>query len=386
MILRPFGIVVNGELELGVELVVEDGMIVDVRPHTGVPEDYIVSPAFVNAHSHLEYRGMLNTIQEKEYWPWIRELTRLKSLESESQVAEACRIAAFENRSTGVGWIGEHSDRPFAAPALTASRIGGTIFQEIITFFERENRAEKIAKIGRNADLSRMAFAGLVVESPHAYQTVDRATLASIGANGQAFSIHVAESPYESQLTIDGSGPIGDFYRQYNIDLPISGKRIVPTLADLGLVRPKAQFVHCCEVNDEDIELLARNGVSVAHCPRSNTRLKCAAAPVRRMLQAGLDIGLGMDSPASGGSIDFFAEMRSASFVATAKGEPITHEQVWNMATTMGHRSFASLNSEPWEIAIGSRTPLIKVHCSPTETISGAIMYGGPQRVEHVIG
>lgn len=385
MILRPFGIVVEGTLELGIELIVEDGIVCDMRPQTGIPEDFVVSPAFVNAHSHLEYRGMLDTITETGYWPWIRELTRLKTLESESQVAEACRIAANENRATGVAWIGEHSDRPFAAPALTQHAIGGTIFQELITFFERDNPEKKRAKIGQNADLSRMAFQGLVVESPHAYQTVDPLTLASIGANQLPFSIHVAETEYESQLSLDGSGPIGDFYRHHEIELPVSGKTIVPTLADLGLVRPKAQFVHCCAVDDEDIEILARGSVTVAHCPRSNARLGCPTAPVRRMISAGINVGLGMDSPASSGPINMFAEMRTASYSASALGEPLTQEQVWNMATTMGHRSFFSHNSEPWEIAIGSRTPLIKIHCQPTETISGVIMYGGPERVEHIV-
>ena len=49
MILRPYGMVIEGTFELGLEVVIEDGVIQQMRPHTGVPDLYILSPAFINA-------------------------------------------------------------------------------------------------------------------------------------------------------------------------------------------------------------------------------------------------------------------------------------------------------------------------------------------------
>lgn len=357
-VLRPYGILVNGSLELGVELLLEGGVIQELRPHTGIPEDFVVSPAFVNAHSHMEYRGMQGKIQETEYWPWIREITRLKQAESALDVEEACLLAAQENRRTGVALIGEHSDRPYAGKALAQAGLGGVIFQEVITFFERETREEKLRRVRMGADQNQAASGIPVFLSPHAYHTVDPQTLREIGASGEPFSIHVAETPLESQFTRTGTGAIADFYRANGVPFEPSGKSMVETLDALGLARQGAQFVHCCAVSQSEIELMAAKGVKIAHCPRSNSRLKCPAAPVREMLDAGIDVGLGLDSPASSGPIDMFEEMRAALAVSVERGKPLTPEEIWRMAT---HPKSLPVESRQWEIAPGSATPLIKI-------------------------
>ncbi len=361
MILRPYGILIAGQVELGVELVVEAGRIEEIRPHTGVPEDYVISPAFVNAHSHLEYRGMLGKLASSDYWSWIREITRLKQAETPEEVRASCHLAAKENRASGVALIGEHSDRPFAGEALSVVGIGGIIFQEVITFFERETRLEKIRQVEAKAEVNRSSgFDGPVTLSPHAYQTVDQVTLEEQGSAGLPLSIHVAETAMESQFTKLGEGEIADFYRSVGVPFETTGKDIVETLADLKLARRGAQWVHCCAVSESDIALMAASCVTVAHCPRSNVRLKCPASPVREMLDAGIAMGLGLDSPASSGPIDMFDEMRSALDVSIGRGRPITAEEVWRMATDWGASSLP-IPTQPWEIAFGSSTPLIKI-------------------------
>jgi 5-methylthioadenosine/S-adenosylhomocysteine deaminase len=61
-----------------------------------------------------------------------------------------------------------------------------------------------------------------------------------------------------------------------------------------------------------DARLLAEAGVSVAHCPRSNVHLRCGRAPIEAIREAGARVGLGTDSPASGGDFDLRAEARAA--------------------------------------------------------------------------
>ncbi len=382
-LIRPYGIVVDGGLELGHEFVVENGRVVEVRPHSGIPEPYVVSVPFVNAHSHLEYRGLLGAIEETEFWPWIREITRLKPLQSMESVEADTFRAAEENRRTGVALIGEHSDRPYAGGALRKNDIGGWLFQELITLFERESPEAKRRCVAERLaeNLVGAPAAGHIqgVVSPHALYTVDQDTLRDFGEGGARFSIHLAESPAESQLTRDGSGPIAEFYRSVGAPLLPTGESAFGRAKGLGLVRQGAQLVHCCDLSTDDVEDLARSRATVAHCPRSNAALGCPIAPIREMLDAGVQVGLGLDSPASSGPIDFFAEMRAAASAAKKRGRPISFEDIWRMSTSMGARS---LWREDWDLRVGWQGPLIAVHVDGAHRIEDVILGGTPESVE----
>jgi 5-methylthioadenosine/S-adenosylhomocysteine deaminase len=279
-----------------------------------------------------------------------------------------------------VARIGEHSDRPGAANALKEAGVDGILFQELITFFERDSASEKIEAVKQKLSEQSKVFPGESYLAPHTAYTVDSTTL-KVFRDGPPFSIHVGESKFENEHFQLGTGPISDFYRSFGIEPLITGKSVVQTLHEWGLVRECAQFVHCCSIDGQDIHLLAANKVKVAHCPRSNVRLKCEPAPIREMLDAGITVGLGLDSAASSGAIDMFAEMRSALDVSTARGKPVTGEEIWQMATCSESLPFQ--NPQPkWDIYEGSRTPLIKLHLSGAFTTDDLIERGGPQQVE----
>jgi len=367
VILRPYGIVIEGTLELGLEVVIEDGVIQQMRPHTGVPDLYILSSAFINAHSHLEYRGLMGKIDEPEYSGWIREITRLKKEQSPEQIRADCLLAAQENRATGVAYLMEHSDRPFAGAAMRAVGLEGVIFQEVITFLEHEAPAEKLKLVENNAAISRRDFGGPVYLNPHAYQTVDRDTLRLIASARTPISIHVAETRHENAFTRDGSGPIGDFYRSNNVPFEPTGKSVLGSLNDLELVHEKTQLVHCCALEDDDIDIIVRQGATVAHCPRSNKRLQCPPAPIRDLLNTGVKVGLGLDSAASSGPIDMFAEMRAAIQTSLDRGSFVTPEAVWAMATMKEKAA-----------------PLIRIHVENARSIEDVIDRASPDLVEWV--
>ena len=79
---------------------------------------------------------------------------------------------------------------------------------------------------------------------------------------------------------------------------------------------------HCVHVDAEEIALLAEHGVGVAHCPRSNGYLGCGVAPLDELGTAGIDVGIGTDSPASTPSLDLFEEIRAAIVAARARARP----------------------------------------------------------------
>ncbi|MBI1331363.1 MAG: amidohydrolase family protein [Armatimonadetes bacterium] len=393
--LRPLAVVIDGQLEFGLEVLVSpDGVVEAIRSSSRPPSSFVLSPAFVNAHSHLEYRGMQDQIPHPEYYEWIYELTRLKPLESPQFVREQCRLAARENRRSGVAWIGEHSDRPGSAEAMLEASLGGWIFHEVITsgspdvgarMAEIESRMEETRRLldshhpALSTPNSKLQTPNSPIGSslnPHAYFTVARDVLREFGANQQPSSIHVAETVHESNFTRTGTGPIADRRRSYGVPFDIYGQSVVEVLDDLGVLRPGMQCVHCCDVDARDIEIMAARGVTVAHCPRSNIRLQCPPAPVREMLDAGLIIGLGMDSPASGGAIDMFAEMRAALKVSRERGASVSAVEVWRMATGDGYRSFGEPGNTAWGIYPGSSTPLIHISIDDAKTIDEVIEHG----------
>ena len=80
----------------------------------------------------------------------------------------------------------------------------------------------------------------------------------------------------------------------------------------LGFTGPHVWHAHCVKLDARGIELFARTGTGVAHCPSSNMRLASGIAPVRAMLDAGMHVGLGVDGSASNDSSHLLAEARQA--------------------------------------------------------------------------
>lgn len=81
-------------------------------------------------------------------------------------------------------------------------------------------------------------------------------------------------------------------------------------LDHLGVLGPCTLLAHAIQVSEREIELLGRRGASVAHCIGSNTKAAKGVAPVGKMMEAGVAVGLGSDGPASGNTLDLFTQMR----------------------------------------------------------------------------
>jgi len=93
------------------------------------------------------------------------------------------------------------------------------------------------------------------------------------------------------------------------------GKRPLAHMQELGWMGPDVWFAHCVHLNDDEIGQMAGAGTCVAHCPVSNLRLGSGIAPVPKMLDAGVLVGLAVDGSASNDSSNMLRELQTALLV-----------------------------------------------------------------------
>jgi 5-methylthioadenosine/S-adenosylhomocysteine deaminase len=91
------------------------------------------------------------------------------------------------------------------------------------------------------------------------------------------------------------------------------GKTPIHYLYDLNLLDDRTVAVHAIHVNSKEIELLALTQTAVAHCPESNMKLASGIAPIAKMLEKGVLVGLGTDGCASNNDLDLLKEMDTAA-------------------------------------------------------------------------
>ena len=110
--------------------------------------------------------------------------------------------------------------------------------------------------------------------------------------------------------------------------------------ADAGWTGAHVWHAHCVKLDAHGIDLFARTGTGVAHCPTSNMRLASGVAPVRRMLDAGVPVGLGVDGSASNDASHLLAEARQALLLQRVGGGPsaLTAREALALATRGGAR------------------------------------------------
>ncbi|MBS3758419.1 MAG: amidohydrolase [Desulfobacterales bacterium] len=177
--------------------------------------------------------------------------------------------------------------------------------------------------------------------------------------------IHVAETVSETEKirAAYGRSPIGH-------------------LADIGVLSPRLVACHCVVLSDEDIALLRKNDVKVSHNPESNMKLASGIAPVPRLLDAGICVGLGTDGCTSNNNLDMFAEMDIAAKIHKVNClDPTVMDArtVVRMATVDSARALG-LDQITGSLEIGKKADLIvvdtqKPHMTPMYNIYSHLAY-----------
>ena len=222
--------------------------------------------------------------------------------------------------------------------------------------------------------------------SPHAPYTCTLEVYEACASLGLPQATHFAESEAERDWLVSGAG---DWSPLAELLVPPPGETGIRLLAGGGLLHESLMAAHCVHVDDEEIALLAANGVGVAHCPRSNGYLGCGVAPVRELLDAGVNVSIATDSPASTPSLDLFEEIRTAIVAARAREQrpdALSAGHALELATLGGARVLG-LEDRIGSLAPGKQADLavISLAGSPfdpvEDPVAAAILGGSPERV-----
>ncbi|HEY67772.1 MAG TPA: 8-oxoguanine deaminase [Thermoflexia bacterium] len=166
------------------------------------------------------------------------------------------------------------------------------------------------------------------------------------------------------------------------------GRRPVAYAEDLGWVGDDVWYAHGVHLNEAEIELLARTGTGVCHCPSSNMRLASGIAPVRAYLDAGVRVGLGVDGSASNDSSHLLAEARQALLLQRVSGDPAglsAEEALWlatvGGAQVLGRDDIGELSPGKAADFIGFRLDRLDYAGALHDPLA-ALVFCTPQRVD----
>ena len=310
-----------------------------------------ITPGFVNVHSHLEItamRGALDAVEDN-FAAWLLKLSAIRTELGEDGVRKGALVGAREGAAAGITCFGDIGRLGrVGLEALTATGLRGIVFQE--TEFTPDNRTAKddFMELAAKFEALKQDETELVrvALSPHSPYTVGSELFELLAQysilNRIPLSIHAAESRDEIELLAKGTGLFSSFYEKFGVEWSSPFSTPIEYLERLGVLATRPLLAHCVRVTDSDIERIAANGASVAHCPKSNAKFGHGAAPLEKFLDAGVTVGLGSDSVASNNVCDLIEESRFA--VLTARNHPdskrlITAREILECATLGGAKA-----------------------------------------------
>ncbi|NPA48921.1 MAG: amidohydrolase [Thermodesulfobacteria bacterium] len=313
----------------------------------------ILFPGFVNLHTHASmtiFRGLaddlpLMTWLENYIFPVEQHLRR-------EWVYWGAKLAIAEMLRSGITtFVDMYLFEPEVIRAVEETGVRAALGEGLFDFpSPGYGPLEKGLALTRELLESYATHPRLkIIVCPHATYTCSPETLKKAAALAEEFNtllhIHLSETRDEVALIKARYGETPPFH-----------------LEKLGLLNERLLVAHAVQLTDEEIELFARRGVRVAHCPESNLKLGSGVAPVVALLEAGVLVGLGTDGPASNNDLDLFGEMRTAAFLQKGLSFDPTRlpaEKVFEMATTFGARALGF--EELGFIAPGARADLAVV-------------------------
>jgi 5-methylthioadenosine/S-adenosylhomocysteine deaminase len=294
----------------------------------------VVLPGLINTHTHapmVMYRGLADDLALID---WLQKYifpAEAKTVSPE-MVRVGTKLAALEMIESGTTTFADmyYFEEEIARAAFGAG-LRGILGQTIIQFpvADAKTPADALARAERF--IQEFKDNGLIVPAvaPHALYTNDKSSLVASAELGRKYGVpvilHFAETEDEVRIARE----------QYN-------QTPAAALESMGFWGPQTLAAHGIWVTDDDIAILKRRAVGIAHNPESNMKLASGAAPVTKYLAAGVAVGLGTDGAASNNDLDMFEAMRQAAFLAkltTKDPTAVSARTALDLATIGGARA-----------------------------------------------
>lgn len=337
----------------------EGGRIAAIGPEAaaGLPacsvleaQGKLAMPGLVNCHNHAAmtlFRGYCCDLRLME---WLARLVPIEDRATGDDVYWGTLLACAEMIRSGTTTFADmyiHMEE--AARAVADSGMRGVLTRGMVFL---SGDGGRLAEARHLYDRWHGGAGGRVrvLVGPHAPYTCPppylRQAIALADELGTGIHIHLSETAEEQ----------AQIFREY-------GKSPARYLYDNGMFdggRP-VLLAHCVHLSRDDLYLLRGAPVAVSHNPVSNLSLACGLAPVREMRELGYTVGLGTDGAGSATSLDMFAEVKLAAWLAkNAAGDPgaLDAWTVLRMATLEGARALG-LEQELGTLAPGKRADVI---------------------------
>ena len=346
--------------------------------------EHVLIPGLVNLHTHAAMSLLRGIADDLPLMRWLQEAIWPAENRhvSPTFVRDGTLLAAVEMLRGGITTCSDmyfHPESAAEAFDLVGMRaLVGMVLIDFPTAYAAD--ADDCLRKGllardRWRNHPRVGF----TVAPHAPYTVSDANLRQAQTLAHELDLPLHIHIHESE------GEIRD-------SLAAHGMRPLQRLERLGIVADNLIGVHAVHLDASDIELLARHGASVAHCPTSNMKLASGIAPISRLLDAGVRVGLGTDGAASNNRLDLFQEMRHAALLAKVSGHDATAvpaHTALHMATLAGAEALG-LGAEIGSIVAGKRADLCAVSLDDIlmrpcfDPISHLVHVAGREHVSHV--
>jgi cytosine/adenosine deaminase-related metal-dependent hydrolase len=362
--------------------------------------DVLLLPGLVNAHCHLELTAMRGFLEDLDFRRWILRLTgsRRAVLDREA-LLDSARYGLEEGVGAGITSYADTCESGVVIQAMREAGVRGVMYQEVFGP-DPEQCTDSIAGLREKVGGLRYLETPLVRVgvSPHAPYTVSddlfRATTELAREQRLPMAIHIAESELERALVVEGGGAFADGLRRRGIGVSSRAPSPIELLSKLGVLDAAPLLIHCVRVDSNDIDVIARSGSAVAHCPASNAKLGHGIAPLAELLAAGVTVGLGSDSMASNNRMDLLEEARLALLAQRTRlgsSETPTAAEVLELAT-IGGATAIGLGAVAGTLEVGKQADLaafsLGAHAPTSDPVAAAIfsITGGRARFVTVAG
>jgi 5-methylthioadenosine/S-adenosylhomocysteine deaminase len=354
-IIENGAVAVRGERIVGVGTRADINARFQARNRLDRP-DAILAPGLINTHTHAAMSLFRGIADDKKLQDWLEKYIFPAEAKNVSPdfVRWGTRLGCLEMLLGGTTTFTDmYYFEDVVAEVAKEAGMRGVLGETIIGFPVADAKTPADSLAFTEKYLTRFRNDPLVVAAvaPHALYTNSDETLKASRALANKFNapllIHVSETKKE-------------------VDDSLQSRHVSPVRAldSLGVFTGRTVAAHCVWVSDPDMQILKSRGTGVAHCPSSNMKLASGVAPVTRMLDLDIAVGLGPDGPAgSNNDFNMFEEMDLAAKlqkVMTLDPEVLPATAALDMATIRGARALG-LDKETGSLETGKRADMILV-------------------------